>query len=73
MNICYSLIITLFGIAGPTSAYEVFEDNLASVRAELTEYCNNPAEYEKSDGGKKYGPIGGWNVSAVTDMEWLFK
>jgi len=71
MNLFYS-IIAFFCIAGPTSAYEAFKDNWLSVRAEVEEYCNSPPEYENSVGGKKYGPIGGWNVSAVTSMRYLF-
>jgi len=72
MNFCYSLIITFFGIAGSTSASEAFEDNLASIRAEVKAYCLSPAEYENSEGGRKYGPIKDWDVSALTTMKGLF-
>ena len=54
-NLWYSLIIAFVGIAGPTSAYEAFEDNLDSLYMEVHKYCNSHAEYKKSDDGKKYG------------------
>jgi len=55
-----------FGTARPTSAAKVFEDR-DSLRAEVEEYCRSPSEYEK------YGPIEKWNVSAVTNMDRLFR
>jgi len=73
MSLFSFFIITFFCIAGSTSAYEAFKDNLASIRAEAKAYCKSPAEYETSEGGKTYGPIGGWNVSAVTSMKNLFR
>jgi len=72
MNFLYSLLITLFFTAGSTSASEAFKDN-GSIRVEVKAYCKSPAEYKNSKGGKKYGPIEGWNVSAVTSMEELFR
>jgi len=71
MNFLYSLLITLFFIAGSTSASEAFKDN-GSISAEVKAYCEIPAEYKNSKGGKKYGPIEEWNVSAVTYMGYLF-
>jgi len=59
------------GIARPTSAAKVFKDR-DSLKAEVEEYCRSPAEYEESDGREKYGPIEKWDVSAVTNMEYLF-
>jgi len=72
MNFICFIIITFFCIAGSTSAYEAFEDNLASIRAEVRAYCLSPDEYENSEGGQKYGPIEKWNVSAVTSMAHVF-
>jgi len=83
MNVWY-LIIACVGIAGPTSAYEAFEDGRwfahvvegfprHSLRVEVEKYCHSPTEYEESDGRQKYGSIGEWDVSAVTNMEWLFE
>jgi len=59
------------GIARPTSAAKVFKDR-DSLKAEVEEYCRSPADYEESDGREKYGPIEKWDVSAVTNMEYLF-
>merc|ERR1740136_220023 len=71
MNSLCFIIITFFCIAGSTSAFEAFKDD-GSVRVEAQAYCKSPDGYENSDGGRKYGPIEGWNVSAVTSMESLF-
>merc|ERR1740124_2077572 len=71
MNSLCFIIITFFCIAGSTSASEAFKDD-GSIYAEVKAYCESPDDYENSDGGQKYGPIEGWNVSAVTSMEYLF-
>jgi len=72
MNSLCFIIITFFFIAGYTSASEAFKDD-GSIRAEADAYCLNPDGYENSEGGRKYGPIEGWNVSAVTSMKNLFR
>jgi len=74
MTLSYSLILAFVGIAGPTSAFVPFENNLYAVRTEVVKYCDDPAEYDRSSLEEEsgYGPIKDWDVSALTNMYRLF-